>query len=150
MSAPSSLESHLGYRLRIVSNYVSQRFARAVEGEGATVAEWVVLRELYEEDPAMPSRLADRLGLTRGAVSKLADRLIAKTLVEKRSADGDARSHRLALTARGRGLVPRLAALADRNDAACFGALDPTDRDALERILGRLVERHGLVHPPLA
>ena len=73
----SSLESHLGYWIRYVSNHVSHAFALKLAAVGVTVAEWVVLRELYDFESA-PSALADRLGMTRGAISKLADRLIDK------------------------------------------------------------------------
>lgn len=55
---------------------MSHAFSRKVQARGVTVAEWVVLRELYDGD-SMPSALAERLGLTRGAISKLADRLAA-------------------------------------------------------------------------
>ena len=51
MSRPtelSSLESHLGYWLRYVSNHVSHAFSLKLAARGVTVAEWVVLRELYE------------------------------------------------------------------------------------------------------
>ena len=44
----SPLESHLGYWLRYVSNHVSHAFALKVAARGVTVAEWVVLRELYD------------------------------------------------------------------------------------------------------
>ena len=73
----SSLELHLGYWIRSVSNHVSHAFALKLAAVGVTVAEWVVLRELYDSENA-PSALADRLGMTRGAISKLADRLIDK------------------------------------------------------------------------
>ena len=53
-------------------------------GAEVTVAEWVVLRELYNSGSA-PSALADRLGMTRGAISKLADRLIAKEMIVRRA-----------------------------------------------------------------
>ena len=69
MSEPvSDLETHLGYWLRYVSNHVSQAFARKVEARGVTVAEWVVLRELYDADDALPARIAERIGMTRGAI----------------------------------------------------------------------------------
>jgi hypothetical protein len=42
--AVASLESHLGYWLRAVSNQVSGAFAARVETLGVSVAEWVVLR----------------------------------------------------------------------------------------------------------
>ena len=65
----SSLESHLGYWLRYVSNHVSHAFALKLAGSGVTVAEWVVLRELYDFESA-PSALADRLGMNSGAQSR--------------------------------------------------------------------------------
>jgi len=109
----SDLTSHLGYWLRHVSNHVSHAFARKLESRGVTVAEWVVMRELYGEAASAPSRLADKLSLTRGAISKLADRLVAKGLVTRASNNSDGRAHTLALTLKGRSLIPKLAALAD-------------------------------------
>lgn len=43
------LTAHLGYWLRYVSNHVSQAFARKVEANGVTVAEWVLMRRLLDE-----------------------------------------------------------------------------------------------------
>lgn len=152
MSTPdpvSPLAAHLGYWLRYVSNHVSHAFARKLEGEGVTVAEWVVLRELHDGDAA-PSRLAERLGLTRGAISKLADRLVAKALVERTARSDDLRAHTLALTPEGKALTPRLSALADRNDAEFFDHLSPQDRAAVLRIMKGVVDRRGLTAPPLA
>ena len=104
----SSLQSHLGYWLRYVSNHVSHAFALKLAGSGVTVAEWVVLRELYDSESA-PSTLADRLGMTRGAISKLADRLIAKDMIVRRAGASDCRFQSLALTRRGRAITPQLA-----------------------------------------
>ena len=96
----SSLESHLGYWIRSVSNHVSHAFALKLAAVGVTVAEWVVLRELYDSENA-PSALAGRLGMTRGAISKLADRLIAKDMIVRRATAGDRRFQSLALTLLG-------------------------------------------------
>ncbi|MEI9903824.1 MAG: MarR family transcriptional regulator [Asticcacaulis sp.] len=83
MSQPSKLSAHLGYWLRFVSNHVSHGFALAVEAQGVTVAEWVVLRQLFDHGAMPPSRIADELGMTRGAITKLADRLLAKALITR-------------------------------------------------------------------
>jgi DNA-binding MarR family transcriptional regulator len=147
---PSELTSHIGYWLRFVSNHVSQAFARKVEQEGVTVAEWVVLRELYDADEVAPSRLAERLGLTRGAVSKLADRLLAKGLIGRRDSETDGRAHLLALSDGGRSLVPRLSALADRNDAEFFEDLTEAERRTVEQVMRRIVERRGLKASPVS
>lgn len=140
----SHIETHLGYWLRFVSNHVSHAFSLKLQARDVTVAEWVVLRELFDGDGASPSGLADRLGMTRGAISKLADRLIVKDLIERTVSTEDRRQQTLALTAAGRKLVPVLSALADRNDTEFFGHLKPAEHAALRKILRDIVRRHDL------
>ena len=145
----SDLTSHLGFWLRQVSNHVSQAFARKVEAHGVTAAEWVLMRQLLEVEALAPSRLAERMGMTRGAVTKLADRLIAKSLLVRAADTQDGRAQTLALTSSGRAIVPRLAALADANDAEFFDHLASEDRAALFRILKEIVEKRGLTSVPV-
>jgi DNA-binding MarR family transcriptional regulator len=144
----SSIESHLGYWLRYVSNHVSHAFALKLAGVGITVAEWVVLRELYDSESA-PSALANRLGLTRGAISKLADRLIAKDMIVRRSNASDRRFQSLALTRKGRAVTPKLAALADENDQEFFADLDIETRDTITGAMKAIVRRKGLRAAPI-
>lgn len=144
----SGLETHLGYWLRFVSNAVSHAFQQKVRARGVTVAEWVVLREMLDCGEIAPSALAGRLRMTRGAISKLADRLEEKALVARREDGADARRHTLRLTAKGRKLVPVLAALADRNDAEFFGHLDMKTRAALAETMREIVRRRGLTEIP--
>lgn len=146
---PSDLTAHLGYWLRYVSNHVSQSFARKVEAHGVTVAEWVVLRQMLEDRAVAPSQLADRMGMTRGAISKLADRLIAKSLLVRVANPDDGRAHTLSLTPAGRALVPDLAALADANDREFFGHMTLEDRTILRRILAEIVAERGLKSLPV-
>ncbi|HEX4370609.1 MAG TPA: MarR family transcriptional regulator [Rhizomicrobium sp.] len=147
---PSELTDHVGYWLRQVSNHVSQAFARKVEAHGVTVAEWVLMRQLLGEDRLPPSQIAERMGMTRGAVTKLADRLITKSLLVREADPEDGRAQTLALTPKGRKLVPKLAALADANDAEFFDLhLTKSDRAALLRILRRIAETRALKSPPI-
>jgi DNA-binding MarR family transcriptional regulator len=145
----SPLTEHLGFWLRTVSNHVSHAFAIKIAAREVTVGEWVVMRSLYGKDPTAPSRLAAEIGMTRGAITKLADRLIGKSLIVRRSSAEDGRSQTLALTKRGTELVPELAALADRNDAEFFDHLSADDRKRLERLLKRLVERCQMTAIPI-
>ncbi|MGV3722729.1 MAG: MarR family winged helix-turn-helix transcriptional regulator, partial [Actinomycetota bacterium] len=128
---PSPLEAHFGYWLRYVSNHVSHAFSLKLAAEGVTVAEWVVLRELLRLGETAPSALAESLGMTRGAISKLVERLVGKGLVTRRAAEMDRRAQRVALTAEGRTLLPRLAQRADENDAEFFGHLGEAQRRML-------------------
>ena len=143
------LSAHLGYWLRFVSNHVSYAFARKLADKDVTAAEWVVMHELYGERAVAPSSLAERLGLSRGAISKLADRLIQKKLISREDSASDLRAHTLTLTSAGTALVPILAALADENDAEFFGDMTAKERAALERVLKSLVARHGLKSIPM-
>lgn len=146
--AVSALDSHLGYWLRAVSNHVSHAFKSKVEAHGVTVAEWVVLRALYDVESVKPSELATTLGLTRGAISKLVDRLVAKELVSVRDDRSDGRAQWVRLRSKGRALVPALAALADQNDAETFSHLSAAQRESLRETLALLVARLGLRGAP--
>lgn len=148
-SVPSGLTAHVGFWLRYVSNHVSLAFARKVEAHGVTVAEWVLMRHLLEIDALAPSRLAERMGMTRGAISKLSERLVAKALVKRTDDRSDGRAHTLSLTPAGRALVPKLAALADANDAEFFGHLTARQRAELLRVLKNVVETRGLTRVPI-
>lgn len=145
----TDLEGHLGYWLRFVSNHVSSAFARKLEARGTTTAEWVLLRQLLETQPVPPSHLAGRLGTTRGTVSKLSERLIAKGLVQRTPDPQDRRAHTLALTPQGRKLIPELARLADRNDDEFFGHLSEKEKDALLHALRGIVAHHRLSVVPV-
>jgi DNA-binding MarR family transcriptional regulator len=140
----SPLEAHLGYWLRFVSNHVSAAFAEKLAAQNVSVAEWVILRELYDRGPTPPSELAALTGLTRGAITKIVDRLIAKSLAARAQSPEDGRAQTVALTTAGRTLTPRLAALADRNDEEFFGHLKRSERDRLEAAMRAIVRRKAL------
>lgn len=144
----SRLTDHLGYWLRMVSNAVSGQFADRLAESGFSVAEWVLLRELLDGD-LRPSELAARMGMTRGGITKLADRLIARGLVLRRPGDADGRVVALTLSDAGRAATPDLAALADDNDRYFFGAMPAADRETLRRLLDDLARRHGIAAPPV-
>lgn len=152
MSSPepvSDLTAHLGFWLRMVSNHVSHAFAAKLADREVTVAEWSLMRALYGKEPTQPSRLAHEMGMTRGAITKLADRLIAKSLIMREASAKDGRAQTLALTDRGNALVPDLAALADRNDAEFFECLTADERDTLERLLKTLADRGHMTAIPI-
>lgn len=144
MPRTSGLEDHLGYWLRFVSNHVSHAFALKVEARGVTVAEWVLLRHLAESGEVHPSTLAENIGMSRGAISKLVDRLEEKGLLRRKAHKDDRRFQSVSLSAAGAKLVPVLAALADANDREFFGHLGRLERESMTRILREIVQCRGL------
>jgi DNA-binding MarR family transcriptional regulator len=148
--AASGLKKHLGFWVRVVSNHVSHAFARKLEASGVTVAEWVVLREMYSSGQrTAPSVVAELTGLTRGAVSKLISRLLEKRLVTRRESSSDRRYQDIELTKAAIALVPSLAKLADENDEEFFGVISATERETLRAILQRVVTLHKLTTMPI-
>ena len=146
----SSLRSHIGYRMRIVSNAVSHSFARKLAVHDVTVAEWVILREMYSGDETTsPSKIAEITGLTRGAISKLIERLLQKGLLTRTESAGDRRYQDIKLTAIALKLVPKLASIADENDKSFFSVLSKVDRKKLMEILMKLAELHKLNINPI-
>jgi DNA-binding MarR family transcriptional regulator len=147
----SDLTVHIGYWMRLVSNKVSHSFARKLEVSGVTAAEWVILREMYgNDDVTSPSVVANITGLTRGAVSKLIDRLLDKKLVHRRESTNDRRFQEIELTSRAIQLVPKLALLADQNDEEFFSVLSKLECNSLTKILKKLAAAHQLTQPPIS
>lgn len=141
VSAP---EDHIGYWLRYVSNNVAYTFSRSLQGCGVTVAEWIVLREIYKTGKISPGVVAQNLGLTKGAVSKLIDRLVGKNLVVRAGLTKDRRFQEIRLTLPGKRLVPQLARIADQNDDRFFGDLPEVQKNDLIDFLKKIVQTHHL------
>jgi len=145
----SALEAHLGYWLRLVSNHVSAAFARALQAQQVSVAEWVVLSQIQERPEARPAELADRLGLTRGAVSKVLDKLEGKKWITRRTLEEDNRGQLLLLTQPGRRALPELTEIADSNDRRFFDCLDAKEKATLVHLLRKLTEFHEIREVPV-
>ncbi len=146
----SRLKAHIGFWMRLVSNNVSHAFARRLESSGVTVAEWVILREMHSKEAVTsPGQIADLTGLTRGAVSKLIERLLQKSLVTRVEAIGDRRFQDIQLTNDAIILVPKLAALADQNDEEFFSILTKVEKNQLIAILKKVATHQQLTKAPI-
>jgi len=146
----SELKKHIGFWMRLVSNNVSHAFARKLESSGVTVAEWVILREMREAgDSIAPSQIAEMTGLTRGAVSKLIDRLLSKKFVTRKEFIGDRRYQELTLTKEAKIILPKLALLADKNEEEFFSILTKEERKTLREILIKTARLNNLTKMPI-
>ena len=85
-----------------------------------------------------PSELAQLIGIDRGAVTRLVDRLVEKGLVRRADDPGDLRAARIELTERGRTLVPVLRAIVEARYEATLAHLEPDERGLLLSMLTRL------------
>lgn len=136
---PSHLEDHIGYHLRCLSNFVSQSFAARLEAEDVTVAQWVVLRVLYDKQDLSLNEAAEAVGVDKSSLSRMVERLVQKGLLIRNEGD-NRRSVSLSLSSAGKKLVPKLARLADENDDAFFSSLTAKQKSDLMKIINQLLD----------
>ena len=145
----SALEVHLGYWLRRVSNHASGAFAKALQERQASVAEWVVLNHVDERPEIRPADLAETIGLTRGAISKVLDKLENKRWLTRKTPEEDARGQLLFLTQQGRRILPALQEIADRNDQTFFDCLTSKEKATLGQLLRKLTTSNEISRVPV-
>lgn len=139
----SGLPDHLGYWLRLLSNQVSDAFAARVEKHGVSVAQWVVLRVLYDADVLSLKDIVARVGVDQGSLSRMVERLMKRGLVTREENPDDRRAVAIALTREGRSLVPKLAREADENDRAFFRSLPARRREEFLATIRELITENG-------
>jgi MarR family transcriptional repressor of emrRAB len=104
---------------------------------GSDAAALVTLRNYAEGEPLDLLRRA--LALSHPGVVRVADRLEARGLVERRRSDADGRAVALRLTPAGRRAADEALAARGEAIAAALGALDARERRALEGMLERML-----------
>ncbi|MGW7824361.1 MarR family winged helix-turn-helix transcriptional regulator [Streptomyces puniciscabiei] len=147
MSSTSSLHDHLGHWLRRLSDEVHLRFERELAKHSVTVAQWNVLITVYSGHGATIRDVARYIDIDTGAVSRLVDRLVEKGLMRRMPDPASKRSILLALTDAGQALTPRLAVIADQNDAHYFDSLEPAKRARLVGLIHQLVDSDACTTP---
>lgn len=140
---PSPLDLHLGYWLRCLSNSVSGAFAARVERHGVSVAQWVVLRTLYDHDDVSLVKTAELVGVDKSSLSRMTERLIAKKLLVRTESPEDGRAMLLRLSSAGKKLVPVLAQEADKNDHFFFKTLTARQKEQFLQTIQNLLKANG-------
>jgi DNA-binding MarR family transcriptional regulator len=143
------IDSYLGYWLRFVSNQVTASFQQRLLEKEITVAEWIALRFLHSHAPCSLTKLAEEMGMDKGAVSRLTDRLEKRELIKRNVSQKDRRLFSIELTLLGQKTVPILSKIADENDHYFFGHLSKKEANQLTQVLKDIVERHEIKGRPL-
>jgi DNA-binding MarR family transcriptional regulator len=143
------IDSYLGYWLRFVSNQVTNSFQQKLSVHGVGITEWIILRVLYNIQPCSLTLLAEEIGVDKGVVSRLADRLEKVALIKRTVSSEDRRFFSIELTQQGRKLLPTLAEIASENDKMFFGDLTKKEAASFMVLLKKLVVLHNFKVKPL-
>lgn len=136
------LEHFVPYRLSVLTNIVSQSIAEAYEREfGLSIPQWRVIAVLARYPDLSAIEVAERTAMDKVAVSRAVQGLLASRRLIRSYDSGDRRRSRLRLSSSGVSVYTRVAPLALRYERHLLGALSPTDRRTLHRLLDRLAKR---------
>ena len=136
------LETFVPYRLAVVAHTVSRALSGIYTREfGLSIPEWRVLANLGRFGPLNAGELAERSSMDKPKVTRALQRLEARGLTQRSVVSSDRRQVRLTLTRRGRLMFRQIAALALEWETELLGALEPSERKALDRILAKLTRR---------
>lgn len=116
------------------------RVGAALAEVGLHVGQEMVLLELWNEDGLRGGELAARLGVEPPTVSRMLGRLEGCGLLERRRDPEDARSFRVCLTDRGRGLQGPVEDLWLGVEERAFGGMTEEEIQLLKGLLNRVRE----------
>jgi DNA-binding MarR family transcriptional regulator len=136
------LERFIPYRLSVLTNIVSLSIADAYEREfGLSIPQWRVIAVLARYPQLSAIEVAERTAMDKVAVSRAVQGLLASRRLVRSYDRGDRRRSLLRLSAAGEAVYTRVAPLALGYEKRLLDALSASDRRALERLLGRLIDR---------
>ena len=131
---------NLGYLLNRCAAQIAIRFQNELEPFGISLAQWGAMLAIHEKGSASPSDVAARVGIDRGATSRLIARMEANGLVERRIHNDDRRSVVLFLSPTARAEMPGLIARSKRVNRDVLALLPKDDRKTLMASLSRLLD----------
>lgn len=130
------------YQLSVASNAVSQVIADSYEAMFALkIPEWRLMALLGERGRATQRELCGLSEMDKVTVSRAAQALVNRGLLDRLPSEGDRRSHGLALTRAGRRLYAQIVPAALGIEAEVLAVLQPEEIATLKALLGRLRER---------
>lgn len=137
--AELKLANYLPFRLSVASNAVAGLIARAYEDRfGITIPQWRLICVLASEPRLTQAQLVARTVMDKVTVSRAAQGLVARSLVDRADNLADGRSHMLTLSEEGWRLYSEVAPVALGYEAQLTAGLAPDEVRLLHRLLDRL------------
>lgn len=138
-AAAFDLDTFLPYRLSIAANAVSKRIASAYADQfGLSIPEWRLIAVLHAREDATQQDLVRATLMDKVAVSRAAQALEKRGLVQRHEDKEDARARRLTLTRDGKAMFARIAPVARAHEAAIVQAFSPEEIAHLQALLMRI------------
>lgn len=138
------LHKKLGYRVSRLSRIMQARLEERLAKHQLTRLTWCVLSGIGEEDVRSPSELADYVGVTRPAMSRLLRELEGRELVRRNNGHGrDGRAVQIELTKKGREVTTASRVCADAINSRFTSKLSSEQLDMVLEALETLAADEG-------
>jgi len=134
-------DPHLGLLLERAGRVVGDRLDRAFGHDGVTADHWRVLRILADGEGHTMGEIAEQLQMNPPTLTKLVDRMVGKSLVQRAADPEDSRRVLVYATDAGLELLSELQGKVDRHHAALLALLGDRNARQLERLLTTLIEQ---------
>lgn len=128
------------YELRETSRLLLAVLKRRTEPHGITLAQYFLLRHLWDDEGINQSELSERLGTTQPATVATVDSLEKRRLIKRMRSTDDRRMVRLYLTAKGRTMRDTLLGYARELSLQALDGVGPADLAKLRALLGDVRE----------
>ncbi len=135
------LDRFAPYRIVALGHAISGRLSQVYSNENITIPEWRVLAVISQADSLAARDVVGRTPMDKMTVSRAVASLEAKDLVSRAPDQHDRRVNMLSLSAAGRALFDRIAALALQFEDELLAALSPRELAAFETALLKLEAR---------
>jgi DNA-binding MarR family transcriptional regulator len=132
-----------GFLIRRLHQLHSALFLEETRAFGITPVQYSLLTALAERGELDQHSLALEIGLERTSVAEVVPRLTERGLLERRPSRLDGRVKLVRLTRKGRGLLARMTAAAQRAHARTIERLPAAERDGFLLNLLTLVEANN-------
>jgi DNA-binding MarR family transcriptional regulator len=135
------LERWLGYRLRRISAAAMADVGPMLAREGFTASLAAVLLMIEANPGRTQAQIGRALAIKRANIAPMIARLERDTLIVKESIDG--RSFGLNITANGKKVAKKLAAVFSAHDDDLFGCLTNTEHTQLKALMEKIRVAHS-------
>jgi DNA-binding MarR family transcriptional regulator len=136
----SRFEPHLALLLERASRVVADRLSASIGLEGITSEHWRVLRHLADGAGHTMGEIAERLEMNPPTLTKLIDKMVGKSLVQRAAGPEDSRRVLVYATDAGPELLQELQSKVDEHHASLRALLGERNARQLERLLTTLIE----------
>ena len=148
MELPAELRDNIAFMLHRTSLEYEMYFDREMHALGLTRSQWLLLAHLYFCDGINQKDLGELMGIGKGAIGRLAQKLETSGWIERAPDPHDGRAFNLHIRDAARPLVRKLTDMLILETERSMGGLSGNDVALVRRHLRHL--SHNIEHAPVS